>query len=191
MKALLDCIRRGGREMADPNREAEKLARELDRAEEALRGASDMLRELRKQEELLKMAGPEDLPSLRELERAHEALSDVDAVREAVESAHEALSGVDPATREATRSKAQPELDTAAREAAQSVHEAQSELDAVREAVEAVHEFRRSPVDGELIAGGVSAAGGDFSRGPITQEEAREWSRRREERRRREGYRSA
>lgn len=47
-------------------------------------------------------------------------------------------------------------------------------------AVEAVHEVRRRASFG--------AAGG-FDRGPVTPEEAGEWARRREERRKREGYR--
>jgi hypothetical protein len=62
------------------------------------------------------------------------------------------------------------------RRAEKDLGRALPEAEAARIAVESVHEFRREQV---------GARG--FPRGPISDEEAREWEGRREERRRREG----
>lgn len=53
-----------------------------------------------------------------------------------------------------------------------------SEEEADRIGNEAVHEYRRE----------TNAGAGGFERGPLTDEEIEEWTRRREECRRREGY---
>lgn len=63
-------------------------------------------------------------------------------------------------------------------EAFRPVPEPLPEEEAARVAGEAVHEVRRT-----------AAGAGGFDREAITPEEAREWVRRREDRRRREGYR--
>lgn len=101
----------------------------------------------------------------------------VENIQKAVTQAYEALrvqEDYEEALRVLRASGVHPEEVERARRAAAEL----PEEEAVRVAVEAVHEVRRAA----LGAGG-------FGREAITPAEAEEWVRRREERRKREGYR--